>query len=142
MSTISELCEEHRQLEAQARQMLHIVAAPYADAAAVAGVRWRMAQMLFNHCEHEDRLVYRTILSSGDAVATAAAMAYRHEHGELAANFGRYVTNWPVARINQEWDAFRAETRSVMERLATRIDNEENVLYGHAERVTERRKAA
>lgn len=139
---ISELCAEHRQLEAQARQMLAIVAGPVADAAAIAGLRWRMAQALYAHCEREDRLIYRTILSSGDAVATGIAMAYRIEHGQLALDFGRYITDWPVTRINREWDAFRADTQAAMAALAVRIKNEEETLYAHAERVIERRKAA
>lgn len=142
MAPISELREEHRQIAAQARQVLHIVTGPVADAAAIAGIRWRMAHALFEHCEREDRLVYRSILSSGDAAATAAATDYRREHGRLAADFGRYVTDWPVTRINREWEAFRDATRLVMERLAARIRDEEDTLYPHAERVSERRKAA
>lgn len=142
MVPIAELCAEHRQLEAQARQMLAIVAGPVADAAAVAGFRWRMAQALYNHCEREDRLIYRTILSSGDAAATALALSYRIEHGQLARDFGHYITDWPVTRINREWDAFRADTQAVMAALAVRIQSEEDTLYAHAERVIEQRRAA
>lgn len=141
MSSISELCDEHRQLEGNARHLRKIVAAPVADAASVASMRWQMAQALHDHCAREHREVYRLILSSGDAKATGAAWAYRLEHGELALAFGRYITDWPVARINREWNAFQADTLAILDRLAMRIASEEATLYPHAERLWLRRAA-
>ncbi len=142
MATISELHDEHRKLEALAAQMLSIVAAPVADAAAVAGLRWRMAQSLLDHCASEDRFVYDRLLASGDAAATALAWRYRQEFGALSAGFAHYIGDWPIDRINRNWIGFRADTEAMMAKLAARILCEESELYTHAERVEARRRAA
>jgi len=138
---IREFCAEHRALEAQAAQLLAIVAAPVPDAAAVAAMRWQMGQALLDHCAREDRLIYDRLLSSGDAIATNIAWRYRQEHGLIGPAFANYIAGWPVGRINKEWDRFRAETRILMADLAERIEREEQVLYAHVERVIARRRA-
>lgn len=142
MTAFAKLCEEHRAIEAQAATMLAIAAAPVADAAAVAGLRWKMAQALLDHCKGEDRAVYDRLLASGDATATALAWRYRKEYGALGAAFALYISDWPVDRINRNWLGFRADTEAVMAKLAARIGCEERELYIHAERVAERRRAA
>lgn len=141
MVPVSELCEEHRQLEQHARLLREIVAAPVPDAAAVAGMRWTMAQAMFDHLAREDAEIYRSILASGDAAATAVAWRYRQEHGKLGLAFGSYITDWPVSRINREWQAFRADTLAILDQLDVRIASEEATLYAHAERVRTRRAA-
>lgn len=142
MSAISELCEEHRKLEALAGQMLAIVAAPVADAAAIATLRWRLAQALLDHCAVEDRAVYDRLLASGDAAATALAWRYRQEFGALGAAYAHYISDWPVDRINRNWIGFRADTQTMMNTLSARILCEERELYAHVERIETRRRAA
>jgi hypothetical protein len=139
---IRELCAEHRALEVQAARLLAIVSAAVPDAAAVAAMRWRMAQALLDHCNREDWLIYDRLLFSGDAVATGIAWLYRQEHGLLGPAFANYIATWPVGRITQEWARFGAETRILMADLAERIKREEEVLYPHVERVTARQQAA
>ena len=142
MATISELCDEHRKLEALAANLLKIVAAPVADAASVAGVRWQMAQALLDHCRGEDRAVYDRLLASGDAIATALAWEYRKEFGALGAAFSGYIGDWPVDRVNRNWIGFRADTQAIMALIVTRIAREERELYAHVERIEARRRAA
>lgn len=139
---IPEFCAEHRALEAHAAQLLAIVSAPVPDAAAVAVMRWRMAQALIDHCNREDRLIYDRLLSSGDAIATDIAWQYRQEHGTIGPSFASYIAAWPVGRITREWARFRAETEALLAGLADRIEREEQVLYAHVERVMARRRSA
>ncbi len=139
---IEGLCAEHRALEAQAAQLLAIVSAEVPDAAAVAVMRWQMAQTLRDHCDREDRLVYDRLLSSGDAVATDIAWSYRQEHGMLGPAFASYMNAWPVGRISSEWAWFRAETRILLADLAERIEREEQILYPHVERIIARQREA
>jgi hypothetical protein len=139
---IVELCAEHRALEAQAAQLLAIVSAAVPDAAAVAAMRWQMAQALRDHCHREDQLIYDRLLSSGDAIATNIAWSYRQEHGMLGPAFANYMAAWPVGRISREWEWFCAETRILMADLAERIEREESVLYAHLERVIASQRAA
>jgi hypothetical protein len=139
---IGQLCAEHRALEVQAARLLEIVAGQVPDAAAVAGMRWQMAQALLDHCKREESEVYDRLLSSGDAIATNVAWRYRQEHGRLGPSFASYVAAWPVGRINREWARFRDETRTLMAALVDRIEREEGALYPHAERIAARRRAA
>ena len=139
---IRELCAEHRALEAQAAQLLAIVSGAVPDAAAVAVLRWGMAQTLLDHCNRENWLVYDRLLASGDAIATDIAWRYRQEHGTLGPAFANYIAAWPVGRISREWARFRDETEALMTGLAERIEDEERVLYAHVERVMARRAAA
>ncbi len=139
---IRSLCAEHRALEAQSAQLLTIVSAGVPDAAAVAVMRWQMAETLRDHCEREGRLIYDRLLSSGDAVATRLAWSYREAHGMLAPAFANYIAAWPVGRISREWERFGAETRILLADLAERIAQEEQVLFAHLERVVAQQQAA
>lgn len=142
MESISELCDEHRKLEALAAKLMRIVAAPVADAAAVAGVRWQMAQALLDHCRHEDAEIYNRLLASGDRVATELAWRFRKQFGAISAAYAGYIADWPVDRINRNWTGFQADTRALLARLAGRIASEEGELYVHAQRIAARRQAA
>lgn len=142
MTSILDLCGEHRELEEQAAALLCVVQNLVPDPAAVAVLRWRIARMLVDHCAREDRAVYERLIASGDASATAIAWRYRQEHGRLAPDFSGYIAAWPVGRVDREWEAFRADTEAMVMRLNSRIFLEEHVLYAHVERVTARRRAA
>lgn len=142
MVSISELCDEHRKLEVLAAKLMTIVAAPVADAAAVAGVRWQLAQALLDHCRHEDAAIYDRMLASGDRIATDLAWRFRNEFGALSAAYAGYISDWPVDRINRNWVGFQADTLALLAKLGRRIASEEGELYLHAERVAARRKAA
>jgi hemerythrin-like domain-containing protein len=141
MQVIMELCEEHRRLERRASALVQMVGAASSDPVAAAALRWRLAQALFEHCAREDRAIYDRLMASGDAPAIAASWHYRCEHGTMVRDFAGYIAEWPVGRIGREWPQFRADTETMMDRLARRIEREEAVLYPHAERVMMRRAA-
>ncbi|AQR75175.1 hypothetical protein BXU08_17255 [Sphingomonas sp. LM7] len=138
---IPEFCAEHRALEAQAASLLAIVSAPVPDAAAVAALRWQLAQSLLDHCQREDWLIYDRLLSSGDAIATNIAWRYRQDHGLIGPAFANYIAAWPVGRINRDWVRFRTETEALLAGLAQRIEREEQVLYTHVERILARHRS-
>lgn len=138
---IEELCAEHRELEAQAAQLLRVIGADAPDSASVAGLRWRLARAIADHCEREDRQIYDRLLCSGDAVATVLALRCRQEHGVLVDRFRNYILDWPVDRITREWADFGRATKAVLAMLAERSAREEQLLYPHADRVIARRAA-
>ena len=138
---IAALCAEHRELEAQAAELLRIVVADAPDSAIVAGVRWRIARALADHCEREDRQVYDRLLGSGDAVATVLALRCRQEHGVVVDRFRTYILDWPVDRVTREWAAFGEATKAIIALMAERSAREEQLLYPHASRVIARRAA-
>jgi hypothetical protein len=138
---IDELCAEHRELEAQAAELLRVVAAQSPDSASVAGLRWRMARALSDHCEREDRQVYGPLLGSGDAIASVYALRCRQDHGVVVARFHAYILDWPVTRITREWTEFGRATQEMLASIADRMAREEQHLYPHADRVMARRAA-
>jgi hypothetical protein len=139
---IAELCAEHREVEEQACLLLRIAAAETADSALVAGTRWRLAQMLHDHCLREDHAVYDRLLGSGDPAAIAQATHYREDHGGIARGVAGYIAAWPVQRITREWQSFGAATRATVSAILERIRLEERHLYSHLARVEARRAAA
>lgn len=142
MDLIAELMDEHRELQRQTARLLHAISAEVPDPAGVAVIRWQFAQALFDHCSREDRSVYDRLLACGDVTATTIAWRYRQEFGELAREFALYISEWPVDRIVGDWKEFGADTRLILELLASRIEREEEVLYPQALRIMERRDAA
>lgn len=138
---IDELRAEHRELEAQAAELLRVISAQAPDSASVAGLRWRMARAIADHCEREDQQVYDRLLCSGDAVATVLALRCRQEHGVLVERFRNYILDWPVDRITREWTDFGRATKVVLAGLAERSAREEECLYPHADRVIARHAA-
>ncbi|WP_404336716.1 hemerythrin domain-containing protein [Sphingomonas sp. MMS12-HWE2-04] len=142
MSSIAELCAEHREVEEQARLLLRIAAAECPDSAMVAGIRWRLAQMLHDHCVREDQAVYGRLLGSGDAVAIVQAEHYREDHGGIARGVAGYIAAWPVQRIGCEWQAFGVATRNIVAMIFERIRLEERHLYAQLARVEAHRAAA
>ena len=142
MTSIKDIWNEHRALEARAAQLLQIVASPVPDPAAVAAVRWDMAQALAQHCAREDREVYAPLLASDDAEARLAARHLNEEQGMLARRFADYAARWPVARMAREWEVFRSDTAALLLDLKRRITREERELHPHLARIEHRRAAA
>ncbi|UZK65814.1 hemerythrin domain-containing protein [Sphingomonas sp. M1-B02] len=141
MPSISQLCAEHRALEAHAAQLLRIVSASVPDTAAVAAMRWTMAQQLFSHCARKDRAIYEALRDSGDDAAVELAERYRDQHRALARSFAAYIDAWPLGRIACEWERFGAESEAALEALAAGIALEKDGLNTLALHVIEARAA-
>lgn len=140
MASLAQLRAEHRELEKLAAQLLRVVVADVPDRALVAGMRWQIARALHTHCASEDEMLRAWLLASSDAAAGAAMRRYAEAELDLCEAFGRYIADWPLARMGQEWVAFRAATLAIAAKLADRISLEEQLLYPHVERL-ERRAA-
>jgi hypothetical protein len=136
------ICEEHRALDRRAGELLQIVAAAVPDPAAVAALRWGLAQALIDHCTREERGLYAQLLASGDASAVQDVLAFRHRYGQLARRVADYIDGWPVARIGRDWAAFRTDTGALVAELRSRIAAEEAGLLPHVVRLASARIAA
>jgi hypothetical protein len=141
MQPIGPLLDDHRALEDMAAAMHRILDGEQPDAAAVAAIRWRFGALLIEHCRREEERVYYPLLSSWDVEASAVAFAFQRELGSLADDYSQHVLEWPVDRINADWAGFGAECRTVLARLADRVEREESLLYPLAERLNRRHAA-
>jgi iron-sulfur cluster repair protein YtfE (RIC family) len=95
----------------------------------VAALRWRLARELIAHLAMEDRLLYPSMIRSRDAKVAGTATHLKAEMGGLASEFTAYMAAWSDLRVAREWEAFRSETRVVLDRLADRIRREDETLY-------------
>ncbi|MDQ8756119.1 hemerythrin domain-containing protein [Sphingosinicella sp. LHD-64] len=99
----------------------------------VAALRWRLARELITHLAIEDRLFYPALMRSADAEAVRVAARLRDETGSFAADFTAYMARWNDLRVAREWEAFRTETKTILDALADRITREDQALYPLAE---------
>lgn len=95
----------------------------------VAGLRWRLAREVIAHLAVEDRLFYPLMIRSGDAAAADIASRFQAEMGGFADDFTAWLARWNELNIAQDWDAFRADTKTVLTTLADRTRREEDTLY-------------
>ena len=129
MLTREALSSEHAELEALAEKLIAEVAKPERDAKALATIRWRLNHLLAVHLAKEDNLLYPQLQNCGKARTEAIATRFAQEMGGLAAVYLEYSSRWTSDRIAPEWEAFKAETRKVMQALCDRIRREERYLY-------------
>lgn len=113
---IDERCGEDREMALVAAELLRVVAAQSPDSASVAGLRWRMARTLADHCGRE-------------------------EHGAVVDRFHTYIRDWPVSRITREWAEFGRATRTALASIAGPSASQERHLHPHAGRAIARRAA-
>jgi hypothetical protein len=92
-------------------------------------LRKRLTTRLIAHLKAEDWLLYPPLMESSDPEIAAVAREFVDEMGGLATAFNAYVEKWDALRINNEWPAYRAETRAIIAALGTRIARENRELY-------------
>ncbi|MBO9713179.1 hypothetical protein [Sphingomonas sp.] len=130
---------EYREFVAEARLLLDIVAVEAADPAAVAAIRWQVARAIFAHRIREGRGDYELMLPTASPFTGLLAGVYRADYQAVTLGFATYLSDWPVARIAREWDAFRADTQALLGDVANRANPGD--LCTRGDTPTERRAA-
>jgi|UPI00068B73DA hypothetical protein len=123
------LTDEHRELDALAKRILAEVGGD-GPSVELSSLRWRLNRVLTKHLAMEDQLLY-PILRANPATASLAEQVLA-EVGGTASTYAAYHAAWPIERIQQDWEAFRAATRDVMTLLRRRILREERDLFPRA----------
>jgi hypothetical protein len=121
---IDERCAEHRELEAQAVELLGVVAGHSPDSASVAVLRWRMVRALSDYCAWEE--------------CAASAPRDCQDHGLLVERFHAYILDWPVSRIAREWAEFGRATQAMLASIAERMGADVPHLHARADRMIAR----
>ncbi len=112
MFSIAQLCEQDPDLENLSGLLLRVVAAPVADPASVAALRWNLAQALLDHCERRDRACAERM--PVEVPSPDAARRSREALATLCGAFAHYIADWSMARIAAEWQEFGRETEAVL----------------------------
>jgi len=131
---VSELRRQHRELTVIAHRLLQAVENSDVQQS-VGAIRWQLARQLMSHLALEDRIFYPAMHRLADERARTTAMKLQAELGALAQDFSAYMHRWSDDRIAREWAAFCADTRDIIGKLQTRMDQEERQLYPLAETV-------
>jgi len=120
---------EHGELSKLAAALQLLVDQSRPDGVRVAQARWALSRLLATHLAAEDVHVYPRLQASGDRAVAALANRFAHQLGGLAARWRSYMADWQGERVRTEWPAFCAETKTIMQALERRIEQEEQQLY-------------
>lgn len=106
------------------------------DVLRVAQLLAKLNGLLRVHFAQEDCLLYPAMIAGGDPEAAHLAYRYHQEMGGLAQQFEAYMRSWSVsATIGVAFEAFCADTRSIVGALDARIECENEILYPVADRL-------
>ncbi len=125
---IDELRGQHERIMRLAAD-LHRAVTQGEEIQPVAALRWLLARELIAHLALEDRLLYPSLLRSPDTETAGTAAHLKTEMGGLASEFTAYMARWNDLRVVREWPAFRSETRTILDKLADRIQRENQTLF-------------
>lgn len=92
-------------------------------------LRHEFSFSLIAHLKHEDWVVYPQLFSNLDEGVAQKAREFCVEMGGLADAYVDYAENWNAHSIERDWSGYCAETRCIIEALATRIAREDRELY-------------
>ncbi|GEM72253.1 hypothetical protein SAQ01S_20190 [Sphingomonas aquatilis NBRC 16722] len=136
------LSAEHDELRELAAALLACVAAPHCDPSRLGKARWLLTRKLLAHLAKEDALLYPRLRAGRDPRAAEVATRFAAEMGALADRYRAYIAAWPAERIADDWIAFGAATRQILQQLLRRIGGEETMLYTLIEETPSHRTAA
>lgn len=90
----------------------------------------KIAGHLNIHLVNEDKFLYPKLLNSTDLDVKKLALQYNNEMGDLVDIYTKYKNDYNTSiKINERFDSFISDTKSVMKALIKRIDKEDNGLY-------------
>jgi iron-sulfur cluster repair protein YtfE (RIC family) len=96
----------------------------------------RLAGILRTHFALEEEILYPSMIESDHREAAVMARVFRTDHGNLAAQFERFVDRWSKsAAIGASLRQFEFEAGMLFATLRERIDRENRELYPLAEAI-------
>lgn len=123
------LSSEHKIIDECAAQLLADLENGEASIDDIAARRWRLTRVLLAHLAKEDKLLYPQLRSANDQRLAGIATRFSDEMGGLAAEYSRYMADWTIDRMRQDWTSFQTDTRRVLTALRRRIARENRELY-------------
>ncbi len=112
--------------------MLDLVDEAASDVDAVVLKLSDLAGELREHLAHEDSFIYPAMIAASATSMSDTAKSFVAEFAALRHDWDLYLSEWSAETIHADWETFRAETRSMMSRLATRVSAENDLLYRSA----------
>jgi hemerythrin-like domain-containing protein len=132
MARTDNLRKQHAEILSIAREINEQLGAVISesDAAQIRRQLSKMHGLVGLHLAIEDKSLYPSILTSGDADARELATSYMREMGDLSLAFERHVKKWhSTALITASAAEFTEQTKAVFNALSKRIHRENTQLY-------------
>jgi iron-sulfur cluster repair protein YtfE (RIC family) len=123
------LIAEHARIDLAVGDMLGLVGEATPDVDAVVLKLSDLAGELREHLAHEDSFIYPAMIAARDTLISDTAKNFVAEFAALRHDWGLYLSEWSAETIQTDWETFRTETRSMMNRLAARVSAENELLY-------------
>lgn len=99
-------------------------------AAKVHGPILRLTGKLKIHLVQEDKALYPRMINSGNADASARAVQFQSEMGDLSATYMAFSNRWrTLKQIAENEPGFKQEASGVFQALGDRITRENRDLY-------------
>jgi hypothetical protein len=127
-SIVETMCRQHEELRALASEYYRQLDQATPDLQALSRCRWTLARLLSGHLAFEGAHLYPALSARGGRSQQVGA-AMSAEAATLASTLQDHVRNWTASAILNDWDAYRAASRSLVEILVARLDAEEAELY-------------
>lgn len=125
------LIAEHDHIDALTVKLEAIAGRDEPDAYAVSQAQFDLRDALDAHFAHEDGAMYARLIDvSGEA--GAAVQTFHADFAALCVDWNAYLAEWTADCLEADWESFRAETASLMQRVRDRTKQETNLIYGLA----------
>lgn len=128
MQDFQRLIGEHDQMDLLAIRLADAVRQS-PDVARVLALRSELSLTLDDHLSNEDGFIYNDLISQRLPGYPIAVERFHDSFADLAADWGDYLRGWDEACIAADWNEFADLTIHMMDRLRSRIAEENALLY-------------
>lgn len=124
------LLDDHARIRAAVEANVEMISGPRPENFdAMAGKRWQFTREFLLHCARDDARVLCPLTTDRRPEVAAAAIRSRADLESLVAAFKAHVQRWAGLAGEAEWAAYVRATTKLMERIRTRLLDEERGVY-------------
>lgn len=124
-----QLISEHARIDARIEHLLGLLDAPEPDVSGVVLALSALSLEVTEHLAHEDSFIYPKMIAATSTEMSEAALSFVGEFATLRLDWSLYLSEWSGEAVAADWDNFRAETRTILNRLTARVSAENELLY-------------
>jgi hypothetical protein len=125
---LTELHQAHEQVLAVLGELETLADAPQPDDGALASIRWKLSRASGQRRQLVEQACTRLLEKASDAEAPALR-ALKQGIGDMQSASSRHVGAWPLARVLEDWEGYRAASAQMRAAMRQRIAEEKRVLY-------------
>ncbi|MDH4101053.1 MAG: hemerythrin domain-containing protein [Nitrospirota bacterium] len=125
--------KQHHEIMTIAQEIIQALHQPSISPDEAGALRSRLVNLsgkVITHLAAEDNVLYPRLFSSNNIEVSRTAKEFAKEMGGIAEVFEGYIGSWTNGKtISERYPEFRSQSLAIFDKLADRIDREENRLY-------------